>query len=62
MRGQLARDSATLANARVDLERYQALLAHPLGPRAGEARAVLDDMLESNRAFLPQFFGEGAGR
>jgi multidrug efflux system membrane fusion protein len=26
-RGQLARDSATLANAKVDLERYQALLA-----------------------------------
>lgn len=41
---------------------YQALLAHPLGPRAGEARAVLDDMLETNRAFLPQFFGEGSVR
>jgi 6-phospho-beta-glucosidase len=35
---------------------YQALLAHPLGPRAGEAQAVLDDMLATNRAFLPQFF------
>jgi 6-phospho-beta-glucosidase len=35
---------------------YQALLAHPLGPRAGEAQALLDDMLETNRAFLPQFF------
>lgn len=41
---------------------YQALLAHPLGPRAGEARAVLDDMLETNRLFLPQFFGEGSMR
>lgn len=35
---------------------YQALLANPLGPESGEAQAVLDEMLELNRAYLPQFF------
>ena len=35
---------------------YQALLTHPLGPSASQAEAVLEDMLESNRAYLPQFF------
>ncbi|MGI6741871.1 MAG: 6-phospho-beta-glucosidase [Brevefilum sp.] len=35
---------------------YQALLAHPLGPSADEISKVLDDMLETNRDFLPQFF------
>jgi 6-phospho-beta-glucosidase len=34
---------------------YQALLAHPLGPRADKVQEVLDDMLETNKAFLPQF-------
>jgi 6-phospho-beta-glucosidase len=34
---------------------YQALLAHPLGPSAGQVRAVLDDLLTINRAHLPQF-------
>jgi 6-phospho-beta-glucosidase len=34
---------------------YQALLAHPLGPGAGAAQAVLDDLIETNRAYLPQF-------
>ncbi len=34
---------------------YQALLAHPLGPRADKVQAVLDDMLETNRNWLPQF-------
>lgn len=34
---------------------YQALLAHPLGPSADRVQAVLDDLLETNRAFLPQF-------
>ncbi len=34
---------------------YQALLTHPLGPRANQVQAVLDDMLETNRAWLPQF-------
>lgn len=35
---------------------YQALLAHPLGPKADRVQAVLDDMLETNRQWLPQFF------
>jgi 6-phospho-beta-glucosidase len=35
---------------------YQALLAHPLGPSADKVQEVLDDMLESNRPYLPQFF------
>jgi 6-phospho-beta-glucosidase len=34
---------------------YQALLAHPLGPPADKAAAVLEDMLRRNRAYLPQF-------
>ncbi|MGI6376541.1 MAG: 6-phospho-beta-glucosidase [Anaerolineae bacterium] len=36
----------------------QALLAHPLGPDADVALQVLDDMLTTNRAHLPLFFGE----
>jgi 6-phospho-beta-glucosidase len=35
---------------------YQALLAHPLGPRADQVQAALDDLLETNRPYLPQFF------
>jgi 6-phospho-beta-glucosidase len=35
---------------------YQALLTHPLGPEADRVQAVLDDMLETNRQWLPQFF------
>jgi 6-phospho-beta-glucosidase len=34
---------------------YQALLTHPLGPPADRVRAVLDDLLETNRQWLPQF-------
>ena len=34
---------------------YEALLAHPLGPSADKVQAVLDDMLEINRQWLPQF-------
>jgi 6-phospho-beta-glucosidase len=37
---------------------YQALLAHPLGPSADKVQAVLEDLLETNRAFLPQFWGK----
>lgn len=33
----------------------QALLAHPLGPSADEAQAVMDDMLATNKQWLPQF-------
>ena len=42
---------------------YQALLAHPLGPAADKVQAVLDDMLETNKQWLPEFFrrqGKGA--
>ena len=35
---------------------YQALLAHPLGPSADKIEALLEDMLETNKAYLPQFF------
>jgi 6-phospho-beta-glucosidase len=35
---------------------YQALLSHPLGPPADKIHLVLDDMLEINRDYLPQFF------
>jgi len=35
---------------------YQALLAHPLGPSADKVQDVLDDMLATNRQWLPQFF------
>jgi alpha-galactosidase/6-phospho-beta-glucosidase family protein len=33
----------------------QERLAHPLGPAADRVQAVLDDMLETHRAYLPQF-------
>jgi 6-phospho-beta-glucosidase len=36
---------------------YEALLVHPLGPAAGQVGAVLEDMLQTNRSYLPQFFG-----
>lgn len=35
---------------------YQALLTHPLGPSPDKIKAVLDDMLEINRSYLPIFF------
>jgi 6-phospho-beta-glucosidase len=35
---------------------YQAVLAHPLGPPADRVQAVLDDMLETNQSYLPQFW------
>lgn len=35
---------------------YEALLVHPLGPSADQVQVVLDDMLETNRQWLPQFF------
>jgi 6-phospho-beta-glucosidase len=38
---------------------YQALLAHPLGPTADRVQAVLDDILTTNRAHLPQFRQRG---
>ena len=35
---------------------YQALLAHPLGPPAHQIDALLNEMLEINRPYLPRFF------
>jgi len=35
---------------------YEALLAHPLGPTADNVQAVLDDLLETHRPYLPQFW------
>jgi 6-phospho-beta-glucosidase len=35
---------------------FEALLAHPLGPMADQVQAVLDDMLSTNRAYLPKFW------
>jgi 6-phospho-beta-glucosidase len=35
---------------------YQALLAHPLGPSADQVQVVLDDVLETHRTHLPQFW------
>ena len=35
---------------------YKALLAHPLGPAADQIQTVLDDMLKTHRAYLPQFW------
>lgn len=34
---------------------YEALLAHPLGPSAGQVKAVFEDMLATHKAYLPQF-------
>lgn len=34
---------------------HAALLAHPLGPAADQVAAVLEDMLTTNRQWLPQF-------
>ncbi|MGW8226341.1 MAG: 6-phospho-beta-glucosidase [Anaerolineales bacterium] len=35
---------------------YQALLAHPLGPAADRVADVLDDMLTTQRKYLPRFW------
>ncbi len=35
---------------------YQALITNPLGPKPDQAQAVLDDLLETNKKYLPQFF------
>jgi 6-phospho-beta-glucosidase len=34
---------------------FEALLCHPLGPAADQVETVMDDILSTNRAFLPQF-------
>jgi 6-phospho-beta-glucosidase len=35
---------------------YQALLANPIGPKADKVQEVLDDMLETHKPYLPQFW------
>jgi 6-phospho-beta-glucosidase len=35
---------------------YEALLAHPLGPSADKIQTVLDDLLETHKAYLPLFW------
>jgi 6-phospho-beta-glucosidase len=35
---------------------YHALLAHPLGPSVGQVVPVMNDLLETNKAYLPRFF------
>jgi 6-phospho-beta-glucosidase len=35
---------------------YQALLVHPLGPKADKVQTVLDDLLETHKEHLPQFW------
>ncbi|HUS94092.1 MAG TPA: 6-phospho-beta-glucosidase [Patescibacteria group bacterium] len=35
---------------------YQALMTHPLGPSADRVQAVLEDMLITNKPYLPQFW------
>ena len=35
---------------------YQALLVHPIGPKADKVQAVLDDLLEIHKEYLPQFW------
>jgi 6-phospho-beta-glucosidase len=37
---------------------YQALLAHPLGPKVDQIPEVLEDMLEIHKLYLPQFWKE----
>ncbi|MBE2198058.1 MAG: 6-phospho-beta-glucosidase [Anaerolinea sp.] len=37
---------------------YQALLANPLGPAADQVETVLEDLLQTHRAYLPQFWRE----
>ena len=35
---------------------YQALLAHPLGPSADQVQVVLDDLINTHRQYLPNFW------
>jgi 6-phospho-beta-glucosidase len=35
---------------------YEALLAHPLGPKADRIDSVLEELLTSNKEYLPRFF------
>ena len=39
---------------------FQPLLANPLGPQADQAEAFLDDLLKTNKPYLPQFWKNSA--
>lgn len=40
---------------------YQALLAHPLGPEMDQVEIVMEDLLNTNRKYLPNFFRGSGG-
>ncbi len=40
----------------------EALCTHPLGPTPARAESVLEDMLEANRPYLPQFFDQTSSK
>jgi 6-phospho-beta-glucosidase len=50
---QLTAEAAVSGDRRLA---YQALLVHPLVPAASQIQEVLDDLLETNKAYLPQFW------
>jgi len=35
---------------------YEAMLAHPLGPAMGDIKPVMEDLLQTHKAWLPQFW------
>jgi len=45
---------AALTGDRAQL--YEALLLHPLGPAANQVQTVMDDLLQTNKPWLPQFW------
>jgi 6-phospho-beta-glucosidase len=50
---QLTAEAAVTGNRKLA---YEALLVHPLGPPADQVQAVLDDLLETHKAYLPLFW------
>jgi 6-phospho-beta-glucosidase len=57
--GQVKASELLTAKAAVSGDRdqlYLALLAHPLGPSADQIEVVMDDLLVTNRKYLPQFW------
>ena len=59
--GQVKAYERLTVKAAVDGDRnaaFQALLAHPLGPTADKIAEVLEDLLETHRRYLPQFWPE----
>jgi 6-phospho-beta-glucosidase len=50
---QLTAEAAMTGNRKLA---YEALLVHPLGPSADKVQEVLDDLLETHKAYLPLFW------